>query len=587
MTSCRRCFSVRTIVDGWNPLDASEANTAPSGRDAFAEREELMRKRSVVYLAFAVVSLAFAFGATAHAQQLAKDQVINIAFDAGDLQTLDPHRAAATADRATVDMIFNGLVRYTPGNQVGVEPDLATSWKVSADKKVWTFALRKGVFFHPYPGNPNGYELTADDIVYSFKRAADSKRSAYAGEYTGMSFEAVDPFTVRITIEKPISETLFLAKVASYAGGMIVAKKAVEEKGDDWFKTNPIGTGPFKFDAYEPRQKTVLSGNPKYFRGAPELKTVAVRYIAAINSRELGLQSGELQIIEGLKEDKWVEKVAALPGITVKSFGPCESQVLLFNMAKPPFNDLRVRKAFSYAVSRESVAAFMGKGLAVPIYSPAQAPPAPGALTKEDAQRAGVVYEDNIAEAKKLLAEAGFPNGFRTEVIISEMASSYQKPMVAIQAQVKRAGIDMALKVVDHSSFHSLIREDASPIVYYSAWRPNVDAYLTRFYHSDSVVKTGKKADTNFSHYGAVGDTSVSNIDGLIEKARWELDADKQVALWKEAQVKLLKDVAVVPIIRLKYVFPMSAAVDLGHPLEFSWVTYSPQITEKTRLLAP
>ncbi|HSB06392.1 MAG TPA: ABC transporter substrate-binding protein, partial [Thermodesulfobacteriota bacterium] len=357
----------------------------------------------------------------------------------------------------------------------------------------------------------------------------------------------------------------------------------------EWFKTNPVGTGPFMFESYEPRQKTVVSGNPRYFRGVPVLKKVVVRYIAAINSRELGLQTGELHIIEGLKEDKWIEKMAALPEVTVKSFGPCETQVLNFNMTNPPFNDLRVRRAVSYAISREGIAAFMGKGLAVPIYSPAQAPPAPGALTKEDAVKAGVVYEDHIAEAKKLLAEAGHPNGFKTEVIISEMASSYQKPMVAIQAQLKKAGIDMALKVVDHSSFHSLIRKDASPIVYYAAWRPNVDVYLTRFYHSDSTVVAGKKPDTNFSHYGMVdanGDGKIDSIDDLIEKARWELDAEKQIVLWKEAQIKLLKDVAVVPIIRLKYAFPMKSSVDLGHPLEFSWATYSPQITEKTRILA-
>jgi len=547
-----------------------------------------MGKRKCFYFVLALLVVGLMVF-DVHAQQLAKEQVLTIAFDAGDLQTLDPHRSASTVDRATVDMVFNGLVRYPPGDQVKVEPDLATSWKVSPDKKVWTFTLRKGVFFHPYPGNPNGYELTADDVVYSFKRAADSKKSSYAGEYGGMTFEAVDPYTVRVTIEKPISDTLFLAKVASYAGGMIVCKKAVEEKGDDWFKTNPVGTGPFIVQAYEPRQKTVLAGNPKYFRGAPVLKQVVVRYIAAVNSRELGLQSGELHVIEGLKEDKWIEKMAALPDVTVKTFGPCETQILNFNMTKPPFNDLRVRKAVSYAISREGIAAFMGKGLAVPIYSPAQAPPAPGALTKEDAVKAGVVYEDNIAEAKKLLADAGFPNGFKTEVIISEMASSYQKPMIAIQAQLKKAGIDMALKVVDHSSFHSLIREDASPIVYYASWRPNVDVYLTRFYHSDSVVKTGKKPDTNFSHYGAVdanGDGKVDSIDELIEKARWELDAEKQGALWKEAQIKLLRDAAVVPIIRLKYAFPRKSSVDLGHPLEFSWATYSPQITEKTRILA-
>ena len=161
--------------------------------------------------------------------------------------------------------------------------------------------------------------------------------------------------------------------------------------------------------------------------------------------------------------------------------------------------------------------------------------------------------------------------------------------MVAIQGQVKKAGIDLKLKVVDHSSFHSLIREDASPLVYYACWRPNVDVFLTRFFHSASEVVSGAKPDTNFSHYGAVdanGDGKIDSIDALIEKARWELDAGKQSALWKEAQVQLLKDAAMVPMIRLKYVFPMKSYVDIGHPLEFSWQTYSPQITEKTKILA-
>jgi len=537
-----------------------------------------MVKRGLAYLALVVLIAGFFVIDTAKAQQLAKEQILSIAFDAGDVGTLDPHRAASTVDRATVDMIFNGLVRYPPGEQVKVEPDLASSWTVSRDKTVWTFTLRKGVFFHPYAGNPTGYELTAEDVVYSLKRAADPKRSSYAGEYDGMTFEALDPSTVRITLDKPMSETLFLAKVASYAGGFIVSKKALEEKGDDWFKTQPVGTGPFMFETYEPRQKTVLAANAKYFRGAPILKQVVVRCMPSVSSREFGLQTGELQIIEGLKEEKWAEKVATFPDVRVRNFGPCETQMLYFTMTQKPFDDVRVRKAVSYAISREEVAAFMGKSLAIPIYAAALAPPAPGALTKEEALKAGVVYENNQAEARKLLTEAGYPNGFKTEVIISEMESSYRKPMIAIQAQLKKVGIDMALKVVDHSSFHTLIRKDASPIVYYAAWRPNVDVFLTRFYHSGSTVVTGKNPDTNFSHY--------ASVDELIEKARWELDADKQNAMWKEAQIRILRDVATVPIIRLLYNFPAKSYVDIGHPLQWSWQTYSPQITEKTRILA-
>jgi peptide/nickel transport system substrate-binding protein len=543
----------------------------------------------VVRVALLSILIAGLLAGFAGAADLAKEQALNIAFDAGDLKSLDPQKAAATADRAIVDMMFNGLVRYPPGNQVKLEPDIAESWTMSPDKKVWTFKLRKGVFFHPYPGNANGYELTSEDVLFSLKRAANKDTSAYAGEYTGFSFEAVDPLTVKITIDKPISDPLFLAKFSNYAGGFIVCKKAIETKGEDWYKTNPVGTGPFKFDSYEPRQKVVMAANPKYFRGAPVLKKVTARFMPDVSSREFGLQTGELDIIEGLKEDKWIEKVATFKDVKAPTFGPCETQMLFFNMSKPPFNDPRVRKAFSYALSRDIIANFMGKNLAVPIYSPALATPAPGALTKEEALKAGVVYDNNVEQAKKLLAEAGFPNGIKTEAIVSEMSSSYQKPMVAIQALVRKAGIDMQVKIVDHASFHSQIRENASPIVYYAAWRPNVDVYLTQFFHSDSVVVKGKKPNTNFSNYGLVdadGDGKIDSVDSLIEQARWELNAQKQEALWKQAQIQILKDAVAVPIIRLKYTFPQKSYVDLGYPLDWSWQTYSPQITEKTKILA-
>ena len=548
-------------------------------------------KKRFFFVALLTVSLVafWITGSVAADETLSKSQVLQIAFDAGDAKTLDPHRAATTVDRSTVDPIFNGLVRYPHGNQVGAEPDLATAWDISADGREWTFHLRKGVYFHPFQGYPQGYELTAEDVVYSLNRAANPEHSSYAGEYSGLIFQAIDPYSVKISIENPISEILFLAKFANYAGGFIVCKKAIESMGDEWFKTHPVGTGPFMFKTYDPRQKTVLVQNPKYFRGAPILKELVVRYMPSVSSREFGLRTGELHIIEGLNEAKWVEKVSSFADVSVTTFGPCETQMLHFNMGQELFRDIRVRKAISYAISRQEVAAFMGASLAVPIYSAALAPPAPGSLTREEAMQAGVVYEDNVDKARQLLAEAGYADGLKFEVIISELATSYRKPLVAIQAQLKKAGIDMALKVVDHSSFHSLIRKDASPMVYYACWRPNGDVFLTRFFHSDSTVVSGKKPDTNFSHYGTLdadGDGTIDNIDALIEKARLELDADKQSALWREAQIKLLRDVALVPMIRLKYAFPMKSYVDLGHPLEFSWQTYSPQITEKTRILA-
>ena len=150
------------------------------------------------------------------------------------------------------------------------------------------------------------------------------------GTTPGISFEAVDPMTVKITIDKPVSDPLFLAKFSNYAGGFIVCKKAIETKGEDWFKTNPVGTGPFKFDSYEPRQKVVMAANPKYFRGAPVLKKVNARFMPDVSSREFGLQTGELDIIEGLKEDKWIEKVSTFKDVKAPTFGPMRNPDAFF-----------------------------------------------------------------------------------------------------------------------------------------------------------------------------------------------------------------------------------------------------------------
>lgn len=547
-----------------------------------------MKKRTSLPLLLVSLLLIGLFSFSAFTQdKLCENQVLDIAFDAGDLLNLDPHFATTTVDRATVNMMFNGLVKYPPGNQASFEPDIAKSWEVSEDNKVWTFHLREGIFVHPFPGHPDGYELTSEDVVYSFEKASEPETSAFAGGYTGMSFQALDDYTVQITLDEPVSEILFLAKVANNQGGFIVPKKALEEKGSEWFKTHPVGTGPFMFDSYKTKQHTSLVRNDRYFHGKPILEKVVIHYMPDVSTREAGLRTGELDIIEGLKEKEWLENIKKYPEVKAATFGPAETQVLHFNMTESPFDNITVRKAVAYGINRKQVGQFLGLG--VPIYSPAMAPPSPGALTKEKAEEDGVAYEYNPEKAKELLKEAGYPNGFKAEVIVSEMASSYLKPLQIIQNQLRAIDVDLKLKVVEHSTFHSLVRDDASTLAYYACWRPNVDVFLTRFYHSTSEVVTGESPDTNFSHYGAVdanSDGNIDSIDSLIQEARASLEASEQVKLWEEAQIQILKDMAAFPVIRLEYTFPMKSYIDIGHPLKFEWTCYSPEITENTKIMA-
>jgi len=543
----------------------------------------MMKAIRIAFITTLAVTVLFGFGAP-----FASGQVLRIALDAGDISDLNPHIGHATQDRAVLHLIFTGLVRYQTGDIGKFEPDLAEKWDVSKDGRTWTFHLRHGVMVHPWKSNP-GYELTSEDVVYSFKSAADPKRSAWAGEYAGMTFEAVDKYTVRLTLQKPLSSLLLLPKVADYAGGLIIPKKPAEELGEG-FRTQPVGTGPFIFSKYLPKEKVVTVRNEKFYRGAPKLAGVEVFFMPDLSTRKFAMQSKEIDVIEGPPSQPWVEEMQALPGIKVNVFGPGEAGVLHFNAAKKPFDDIRVRRAVAYALSRDEVVTTIGKSIAGPVYSEIP-PPQPGWLTREELVQRGqkdkkdYLYDFDRNKAKKLLAEAGFPKGITTEISMTERGE-YQVPMQNIVAQLREAGIELKLKVVDHATYHSNIRKDLNTIVLFNCWRPTADVRLTHFYHSDSIVVTGKKPITNFSHVGAIdvdGDKKVDNVDSMIESAREMLDAEKQLARWKEVQFKVNDWCLSYPVFIKKFTFARQDYVDWGYDLK-STLILSPQINELTKM---
>ena len=532
-----------------------------------------------------IVTLALSFN-----QALADEgQVLRMACKYSDAKNLDAHRATGSQDRVVVTLVFNGLLRYQPGNMSvdAIIPDLATeipSPKVLADgRQQWILKLKQGVMTHPYEGNP-GYELTSEDVVYSYQRAADPKRSSFSIDYSGMAFEALDKYTVQVTVDKPLSAFLFLPKLVNRGGGLIVAKKALEQKGDEWFKTHPVGTGPFVFQKYVPREKVVLTRNPNYFRGAPKLAGVVWYYMPIVSSREMALQKGELDVIEGPKEQVWAEKMAKTPGVQVDRINSSETIIAHFNMTVKPLNLLKVRQAIAYAMNRKEFVAVYGAKLSQPIYSIVPVGRMIAGLTRQEVAKEDLLYEYDLSKAKKLLAEAGYPNGFSLDVFTSG-SKTYKRAYELVQAQLRRIGIDLKLSVVDHSAFHARIRQNLNPIVFYACMRPNPDVFLTQFYYSDSIVVTGKKAITNFSHIGEVdadGDGKIDSVDNLIVGARLESDPNKQVALWKEAQFELLRKMASYPLITVGYIFARNPKVDWG--FELVTVTDGPKPTELTKI---
>jgi peptide/nickel transport system substrate-binding protein len=201
----------------------------------------------------------------------------------------------------------------------------------------------------------------------------------------------------------------------------------------------------------------------------------------------------------------------------------------------------------------------------------------PGGLSLSDVRALNLEYEYDPARARLLLAQAGYPHGFVLDLVSSEKRL-YQAYYRVLAAQLAEIGIRCRIRTVSHPEMHRQIRHEPKPLVIYAAWRPNADAYLTRFFHSDSIIVTGSRPDTNFSCY--------DKIDKLIETARMEIDPDRQISLWHQAQIRILNDMAAFPIMYTKQIYIRKKYVDYGHKLVSTMALY-PQFTEKTKLNMP
>ena len=509
--------------------------------------------------------------------QARRGGILRIAQNAADVGSLDPHFGSGIQDRALVDMVFNGLLRFKPGDATAFEPDLATTLPGpttnSEGHQTWTFFLRHGVMCHPSDGVP-AYELTSEDVLYSLQKAANKETSAYSSDYAGMTFSSPDNYTVTVTLARPLSSALFYPRMANYSGGYILCKKAADKLGPDGLKTHPVGTGPFMFKSYSPKEKVELAANDAYFRGRPQLDGIEYRYMADLNSRELGLRGGQLDVIAGQGDDKWVDQMSSAPNVNVDIFGVGEVTTVYFNVTRPPFDKLEVRQAVVNALNRDEFLALYGPKVAQRVFSPVPQAFMAGGLSENEVSARLVDTQFNVNKARALLQDVGLGAGFAFSAVTSEMPA-YRVIYASMQAQLARVGIRMDLRVVDHASMHDQIRKDVNPVVVYVAFRPTADAYLTQFFHSDAIVVSGKSPNTNFAHY--------DKVDEQIDAARNEPDSAVQDGLWKQAQTKALQDVVAYPILYQNQVYARSSNVDYGHQLDSAIQLY-PGIDERTRL---
>ncbi|MBI4278746.1 MAG: ABC transporter substrate-binding protein, partial [Armatimonadetes bacterium] len=273
-----------------------------------------------------------------------------------DYQSTDPAHIPGSPDYQAAMNIYGGLVRYKK-DSTEVEPDLAERWTVSPDGKVYTFFLRRNVAWH------EGYgRFTAQDVKYTLERIKDpATRSRYAKPLEVVErIEVVNDYTVRLILRQPYSG--LLSAVLAFRPGYMVKKEAVEKLGRD-FGLHPVGTGPFMFQSYRPRQEMVWVSNERYYFGAPQTKRVRWRVIPDEMAAGLALQRDEINYMIVRRPDVW-RMLKGAPSVRMTETPSAGWQAVFFNTRRKPFDDVRVRRAIAHAINKDSIVFSVTQGMA-------------------------------------------------------------------------------------------------------------------------------------------------------------------------------------------------------------------------------
>jgi len=356
-----------------------------------------------------------------------------------DIQILDPANPLSSCEMDIFRGIYSKLVRFKPGSYE-LENDAAEWIKVSEDSKVIEFKLKEGIQFH------KGYgEMTAEDVKFSYERVVDPEvHSAYAADWSALDHvEVTGRYSGKIILKNPFAP-LFKTTLP-WTVGNIISKKAYEEKGEK-FATDPIGSGPYYFDEWTPKQKLVLTTFDDYFGEKPYFERIEIYPIEDEKSAEIAFDTGEVDFTEVSMEG--VLRYKTDPKVNYRQLSGLAWYWIGMNVEKEPFTDVLVRKAIRYAIDVDQV--IEGAYLDVPERSNAIL--ARGLLGYwADAP----VYKRDVEKAKLLLKAAGYPNGFETKMDILNK-TEYKAVAEIIQSNLADIGVDMQINVHDSGTFWTL-----------------------------------------------------------------------------------------------------------------------------------
>ncbi|PWC12511.1 ABC transporter substrate-binding protein [Brenneria corticis] len=436
-----------------------------------------------------------------------------------------------------VDNLFDTLVMRDP--QMNLQPGLALSWQ-AIDDSTWQFELRQGVKFS------NGEPVNAQAVKFSIERILDPANHAPTISYirTIKSVEVISDYRVRIRTAGP--DPLLPTRMSRYPA-YIVPPAYVAQVGSAQFARKPIGSGAYTLTEFVPDEKVVMKANPDYWRGKPAIDSVVWRPIPEATARVTALLTGEVQLVESVPADL-VPALRNKPNIHLEQVkGGGLTIYLGLKNDRPPLDDVRVRQALSLALNRNAYTSQLLHGFGTPTGTMAGA--------KDFGYQAIPAPEQDIAKAKALLADAGYPDGFtlrfqapRRYIASADVAQAIVQDLAAI-------GVKAQLEVPEWSVYTQQVAAQKQAPLYMLAWgsTQTLDADAALY----PILHTGEPYST----------VSLPELDKLLNESRLTVDAAKREKILQQIQLAVAQQQPLIPLYREDSIYASSSALTFtGRP---------------------
>jgi len=438
--------------------------------------------------------------------------------------------------------IHDALVRPYPGQKMG--PSLAESWSESEDGLSYEFKLRPDLKFH------NGDPLTADDVAFSFERYHGAAAKTLRKHVTRV--EVVDARVVRFHLNAPWPDFMTFFGTTASGAGLVLPKKYLTDIGDDGFKKHPIGAGPYRFISTKPGVEVVLEAFPEYWRRVPNVKTLVMRSVPEATTRALMVQTGEADI--GYALDGQDAEGLRKAGILIVATQHASIFWIEFPKqwdTNSPWHDIRLRQAVNYALDRAGInqAACLGfcppAGVIVPrvMEFALQVEPPP--------------YDPD--KAKRLLAEAGYPNGFDAGDFVA--IPGFPTVAEAVVNDLNAVGIRVRLRQMERATFYANWLEKKLPAIYMAA--------------SGNSGNAASRVESFIWSKGSYANGGYPDIDDLFLRQSGERDMKTRAAMLDQIQQLSIDRVMFAPIMDLRALMGIGPRVT-KHTITDVWMSPFP-----------